>query len=554
MQKTGQAPSGQNDKNWWRQAVVYQIYPRSYADSNADGIGDLKGVTSRIDYLQSLNIDAIWLSPFYPSPLVDGGYDVSDYRNVDPKLGTLADFDEMLAALHNVGIRIFVDIVPNHCSHLHQWFQDALAAPPHSPERNRFIFRDGRGEDKAQPPTDWVSHFAPSAWTHESTFGGVHNQWFLHYFAPEQPDWNWDNPEIAEDFLKTLKFWADRGVDGFRIDVAHGLKKDLSEPFRMRNTLEHEIDRPTDGNGILADRNEVFDVYKQWRKLFNQYDPPKVAVAEANVLPERIPLYASEETLGQCFDFRFIFTPFNAQAYKENVTEAIELAKINGSSCTWCLSNHDQIRHATKFGLDKSVDRRLWMLSDGKSAELDRETGTKRALAATLFILALPGSTYLYQGEELGLHEVTDIPESMIQDPQYLKNLKFDKGRDGCRVPLPWEANADYFGFSTGGSHLPQPSWFKNYAVDMQFGKHESSLSIYQEALRIRKDLMCEESMTWHETGDPEVLHFSRPNGWNCLINFEGDDYLIPNGDIILSSTPIVKGRLPAGSTLWIQR
>ena len=554
MQTTGQPVSGYKDKNWWRQAVVYQIYPRSFADSNADGIGDLKGITSRIDYLKSLNIDAVWLSPFYPSPLVDGGYDVSDYRDVDPKLGTLADFDEMLAALHKVGIRIFVDIVPNHCSYLHQWFQDAITALPNSPERNRFIFRNGRGENGELPPTDWVSHFAPSAWTHESTFGGKHNQWFLHYFAPEQPDWNWDNPEIEEDFLKTLKFWADRGVDGFRIDVAHGLKKDLSEPFRMRNTLEHEGDRPADGNGILADRNEVFDVYRQWRKLFNQYDPPKVAVAEANVLPERVPLYASEETLGQCFDFRFIFLSFNASTYKESVTEAIELAKVNGSSCTWCLSNHDQIRHATKLGLDKSVDRRLWMLSDGTSAPLDKEAGTRRALAATLFILALPGSTYLYQGEELGLHEVTDIPESMIQDPQYLKNLKVDKGRDGCRVPLPWNAQADYFGFSTGASHLPQPAWFKDYAVNVQSGKTESALSTYQKALKIRKELICEELITWHETNDSEVLHFSRPNGWNCLINFEGSDYLIPQGEVLLSSAPITDGRLQAGTTVWIKR
>lgn len=194
------------------------------------------------------------------------------------------------------------------------------------------------------------------------------------------------------------------------------------------------------------------------------------------------------------------------------------------------------------------------MLSDGTSAQLDKEAGTKRALAATLFILALPGSTYLYQGEELGLHEVTDIPESLIQDPQYLKNLKVDKGRDGCRVPLPWNSNADYFGFSTGASHLPQPHWFKNYAVDMQIEKPDSSLSTYQEALRIRKDLMCDESMTWHETGDSEVLHFSRPNGWNCLINFEGDDYSIPEGEILLSSTPIVDRRLRAGSTVWIRR
>jgi alpha-glucosidase len=381
--------------------------------------------------------------------------------------------------------------------------------------------------------------------------GGKHNQWYLHYFAPEQPDWNWDNREVEEDFLKTLKFWADRGVDGFRIDVAHGLKKDLSEPLRMRNTLEHEVDRPTDGKGILADRNEVFEVYKEWRKLFNQYDPPRVAVAEANVLPERMPLYASEETLGQCFDFGFIFTSFDARDYKKSVQNALELAAKNKSSSTWCLSNHDQIRHATKMGLAADVDRRLWALSDGTSAPLDKKLGTKRALAATLFILALPGSTYLYQGEELGLHEVTDIPESEIQDPQYLRNLKVDKGRDGCRVPLPWNKAGSSFGFGSGGAHLPQPKWFADYSVESESGISGSPLEIYCSAMRLRKSLITEESITWHETSDSEVLHFSRANGWNCITNFKGANYPLPSGEVLLTSAPLVNQTLPSGTTAW---
>jgi alpha-glucosidase len=552
---TGKVPSMtlSKDKNWWRQAAVYQIYPRSFADSNGDGIGDLKGVTSRIEYLKSLSLDAVWLSPFYPSALVDGGYDVDDYRNVDPKLGTLEDFDEMLAALHAAGIRLFVDIVPNHSSNLHEWFKEAIAAEPGSAARNRYIFREGRGANGELPPTDWVSHFAPSAWTHESAMGGKHNQWYMHYFAPEQPDWNWDNREVEEDFLKTLKFWADRGVDGFRIDVAHGLKKDLSEPLRMRNTLEHEVDRPTDGKGILADRNEVFEVYKEWRKLFNQYDPPRVAVAEANVVPERMPLYASEETLGQCFDFGFIFTSFSAVDYKNSVQKALELAAKNKSSSTWCLSNHDQIRHATKMGLDSKVDRREWMLSNGTSAPLDKELGTRRALAATLFILALPGSTYLYQGEELGLHEVTDIPESQIQDPQYLRNLKVDKGRDGCRVPLPWNKSGSSFGFGSNGSHLPQPKWFSDYSVESEDGVKNSPLEIYRNAMKFRKSLITEESITWHETSDKEVLHFSRPNGWHCIINFNGANFPMPAGEILISSAPLAENSISAGTAVWFK-
>ena len=290
------------DSNWWRQAVIYQIYPRSFKDSNGDGLGDIKGVTSQVQYLQSLNIDAIWLSPFYPSALADGGYDVDDYRNVDPKLGTLADFDEMLEKLHHAGIRVFVDIVPNHSSNRHIWFQEAIASAPGSAARNRYIFRDGKGVNGELPPTNWISHFAPSAWSHESTQGGEGNQWYCHLFAPEQPDFNWDNDEVAEDFLKTLKFWADRGVDGFRIDVAHMMKKDLSEP--LKDVPEPvTLDSRVPGNEILFDRDEVHEVFKSWRTLFNQYNPPRVAVAEAWAKPENVHRYASPDELGQAFNF-----------------------------------------------------------------------------------------------------------------------------------------------------------------------------------------------------------------------------------------------------------
>jgi alpha-glucosidase len=541
------------DKNWWRQAAIYQIYPRSFADTDGNGIGDLKGVTSRVPYLKSLSIDAVWLSPFYPSALADGGYDVDDFRNVDPKLGTLEDFDEMLAALHAEGIRVFVDIVPNHSSNLHQWFKDAIAAEPGSAERNRYIFRDGRGPNGELPPTDWPSHFAPSAWTHESAFGGKHNQWYMHWFAPEQPDWNWDNPEIEEDFLKTLKFWADRGVDGFRIDVAHGLKKDLSEPLRMRDTMEYDDPRPQDGNGILMDRNEVIEVYKSWRKLFNTYDPPRVAVAEANVPPARLPLYASEETLGQCFDFRFIDATFDATSFKHCVTDSLELAKKNNSSTTWTLGNHDQMRYATKLGLHPVVDREAWLSSNGKSHPVDFEIGTNSSVAANLFILALPGCTYIYQGDELGLHEVADIPEDQIQDPQYLRNLKKIKGRDGTRVPLPWTKSGKYFGFSDGGSHLPQPAWFGDFSVEAENGVANSPLEVFRTALKLRRELQCAEEITWHKTTRENVLHFSRPNGWNCIINFKGGKYAMPKGEVLVSSQPLVDGKIPPATTVWFK-
>jgi alpha-glucosidase len=375
----------------------------------------------------------------------------------------------------------------------------------------------------------------------------------MHWFAPEQPDWNWDNPEVEADFLTTLKFWADRGVDGFRIDVAHALKKDLSEPLRMRDTMEYDEPRNLEGTGILMDRNEVLEVYKTWRKLFNSYDPPRVAVAEANVHPTRLPLYASEETLGQCFDFRFIDATFDSSSFKHCVTDALELAKQNNSSTTWTLGNHDQMRYATKQGLHPIVDRDAWLLSNGTSHPVDFEIGTNASVAANVFILALPGCTYIYQGDELGIHEVADIPEDQIQDPLYLRNLKKAKGRDGCRVPLPWTSAGKNFGFGEGTPHLPQPQWFGKYSVEAESGVTNSPLEIFRKALALRRELQCAEEITWHKTTRENVLHFSRPNGWNCIINFKGGKYQMPAGEVLLSTQPLVDGKIPPATTVWFK-
>lgn len=255
---------------WWRQAAVYQIYPRSFADLNGDGIGDLKGITSRVGYLEELGIDAVWLSPFYPSALADGGYDVDDYRDVDPRIGTLADFDEMTAALHAVGIKVIVDIVPNHSSNRHRFFKAALDAPKGSPERDRYIFRDGLGANGELPPADWLSVFGGSAW--EPVGDG---QWYLHTFAKEQPDFNWDNADVREEFLTTLRFWSDRGVDGFRVDVAHLLMKELPDVLPTVAELAR-IDEAS-GRHPLRDRDEVHEIYAEWRKVFDEYDPPRIA-------------------------------------------------------------------------------------------------------------------------------------------------------------------------------------------------------------------------------------------------------------------------------------
>ena len=554
------------DKNWWRQAVIYQIYPRSFKDSNGDGIGDLKGITSKIDYLSSLNVDAVWLSPFYPSALADGGYDVDDYRDVDPKLGSLADFDEMLSKLHEVGIRVFVDIVPNHSSNRHEWFKEAIAAEPGSPARNRYIFRDGKGVNGELPPTNWPSHFAPSAWTHESAMGGKHNQWYCHLFAPEQPDFNWDNREIEDDFLKTLKFWADRGVDGFRIDVAHALKKDLSEPLKDQDRYPDLVNRKV-GDNILFDRDEVHEIYKEWRQLFNQYDPPRVAVAEAYVPADRLALYASADELGQAFNFELLNANFNAHEFKNVIDRGITQAKALGSSSTWCLNNHDQMRPATKYGLLPTVDQIRWKNSAGKTSPLDEKLGVRSAIAASMLIMALPGCTYIYQGEELGLHEVLGIPEDQIQDPQFLRNHKVDVGRDGCRVPLPWSSSGSSFGFGDGGSHLPQPEWFANNSVELESKDPQSPLSTFRKALELRKGLVAAEEMQWHETGDANVLHFSRPNGWHCITNFgRGHFDLTGKGEILHSSAPLAQAGiylihgvetrgndLPPATTVWLK-
>ena len=540
------------DKNWWRQAAIYQIYPRSFKDFDGDGIGDIRGITSQVQYLKSLSLDAVWLSPFYPSALADGGYDVDDYRNVDPRLGSLEDFDAMLSALHEAGISVFVDIVPNHSSNRHKWFIEALAAEPGSAARARYIFRDGKGESGELPPSDWPSHFAPSAWTRTINAQGVPGQWYCHLFAPEQPDFDWDNREVQLDFLETLKFWSDRGVDGFRIDVAHALKKDLSEPLRSVPKFP-DFQNPLTGDDVLFDRNEVHEIYREWRKLFDQYDPPRVAVAEAYVRVERRVLYARPDELGQAFNFDLLGAYFEAKAFKKVITSAITWAKKEGSSSTWVLDNHDKVRHATRFGLPKQIDIKEWQLSDGALYPLDRSLGSARALASTMLILALPGCTYIYQGEELGLFEVEDIPKDQIQDPIWARNFQIEKGRDGCRVPLPWISEGASFGFGSGGSHLPQPQWFKDFSVEIESGKAGSSLEIYRSALALRKKFQSTEEYSWVRTGRRQVLHFVRENGWACITNFSGRPFKLPKGEILLATGPLENGKLPKNTTVWLK-
>jgi alpha-glucosidase len=439
------------DPDWWRQAVVYQIYPRSFADANADGIGDLAGIASRIPYLAGLGVDALWLSPFYPSALADGGYDIDDYRNVHPAVGTLRDFDELAATAHAAGLRIIVDIVPNHSSDRHPWFVEALASPPGSPARARYHFLDGEGPDGSQPPSDWQAFFGGSAWTRVPD-----GQWYLHLYTPQQPDLNWDNPEVRQDFLTTLEFWADRGVDGFRIDVAHRLAKDLTRP--LPSQVDMTGDPPQDGSHRFYDRDEVHEIYAEWRKLFNAYDPPRMAVAEAWVPAERRRRYASPEGLDQAFNFDLLQASWSAEEFRAAITGNLREARVTASPQTWVLSNHDVVRHATRYGLPNGTDLAAWLMTDGTQPPEDISVGLSRARAATLLALALPGSTYLYQGEELGLREVATIPRDRLQDPMWERTGRRVKGRDGCRVPLPWTTDGPSFGFGDHDAHLRSPT------------------------------------------------------------------------------------------------
>lgn len=559
-------PDQWNSPTWWKDAVVYQIYPRSFADANGDGVGDLQGVISRVPYLVALGVDAVWLSPFYPSALVDGGYDVDDYRDVDPRIGTLADFDALVDALHKGGIKVFVDVVPNHSGSGHKWFQAALASPPGSPERDRYIFRRGIGDNHDQPPSDWQATFGGSTWQ------PVGDGWFyFHLFAREQPDWNWANQEVRQDFLTTLRFWADRGVDGFRVDVAMALAKGFSAdvPEVLVSRAEMEA-TPIGPNHMLYDRDGVDEIYHGWRQVFNEYDPPRVAVAELWAEPsDRKARYATEASLGQAFFFDIVHAGFSAVKVRTVIDQVLGWVRQSGSAPTWVLSNHDIVRHATRFGLPPAEsddvwanpDRdRRWLLSGGREPVEDTVAGLRRARALSVFLMALPGSLYLYQGEELGLREVADIPDEAREDPIFFRCAGSNVGRDGCRVPIPWTVDGPSFGFGAGRAHLPQPDWFAQYAVALQDADPDSTLNLYRAALRSRHRLRNghdnpSDELTWVDA-PPGVLHIRRSGGWNAVINFNADAVAYQGfdaTDVILTTRPLGEQVLPGETTVWYQ-
>ncbi|MGW5782637.1 glycoside hydrolase family 13 protein [Streptomyces sp. NPDC003757] len=539
------------DPDWWRQAVIYQVYPRSFADGDGDGLGDLRGITQRLTHLAALGVDALWLSPFYPSELADGGYDVDDHRDVDPRLGTLDDFDAMTAEAHRLGLKVIVDLVPNHTSHRHAWFREALRAGPGSAARDRYVFRDGRGEHGELPPTDWQSVFGGSAWQRVPD-----GQWYLHLFAPQQPDLNWENEQVRADFRTTLRFWCDRGVDGFRVDVAHALVKDLSEPLRDLGAPELSGEAAlaefAPGTHPFYDRDDVHEVYRDWRKILDAYTPPRTAVAEAWVPGARRVLYARPDELGQAFNFEYLQTGWDAAELREVIAGSLADARAAGASATWVLSNHDVVRHATRLVLPPGTDPDAWLLSGGSTPSVDTAAGLRRARAATLLMLALPGSAYVYQGEELGLPEVADLPTEVLQDPIWEQTGHVRKGRDGCRVPLPWTTDGPSYGFGAGGAWLPQPPHFARYAVQAQDGVAGSTLELYRTALRLRRKLLDGEALTWSDDVPAGVLRFDRSDGWRCVANLSGRTVDLPAGEVLLSSAPLEDGRLGPDTTVWL--
>ncbi|MFE7570192.1 glycoside hydrolase family 13 protein [Streptomyces sp. NPDC057539] len=535
---------------WWQDAVIYQVYPRSFADGNGDGMGDLDGVRRRLPYLRDLGVDAVWLSPFYASPQADAGYDVADYRAIDPMFGTLLDADALIRDAHELNLRVIVDLVPNHSSDAHEWFKRALREGPGSALRERYHFRPGKGGNGELPPNDWESIFGGPAWTRTTDPDGTPGDWYLHLFAPEQPDFNWDHPAVADEFRSILRFWLDMGVDGFRVDVAHGLVKAEGLPD-IGDTGQLRLLDSADGGTPFFDQDGVHEIYRQWRRILDEYPGERIAVAEAwTPTVERTANYVRPDELHQAFNFQYLSTSWVGAALREVIDVSLAAMRPVGAPATWVLSNHDVTRHATRFASPPGGATQTREAGD-------RTLGLRRARAATLLMLALPGSAYVYQGEELGLPDVTDLPDEARQDPSYFRADGQDGFRDGCRVPIPWAREGSSYGFGGGGSWLPQPAGWGALSVEAQTGDPSSTLELYRAALAARKEhpgLGAGDSVEWLDA--PEgVLAFARP-GFVCTVNTTDTAVRIPaHGRVLVASGPVsvdgAEAELPADTTVW---
>ncbi|MCC3300687.1 alpha-amylase family glycosyl hydrolase [Arthrobacter sp. zg-Y895] len=520
---------------WWQDAVIYQVYPRSFADGDGDGVGDLAGLLDRLPYIASLGVDGIWMTPFQPSPQVDQGYDVSDYCAVDPLFGTMEQFDQVLEAAHALGLRIFLDVVPNHCSSEHPLFQAAVAADSGSPERAMFHFENGVDDDT--PPNNWQSVFGGRAWSRVNPGSDTDKEWYLHLFSPEQPDWNWRNPAVGDYFEGVLRFWFDKGVDGLRIDVAHALFKADGLPDTA------STDAVVDGlrsNPQVSDQDEVHEVYRRWRRVADSYSPTRVLVGEVNLEPHRAARYTRHDEMHQAFAFAFVKLGWDAAAWAAVGTELEAARKEHGAPLTWALENHDIVRSVTRFG--------------------GGERGTLRARAGLLAVLGLPGGAYIYQGQELNLPEA-EVPLHARADPMW---TRAGVSRDGARVPLPWTVAAENtYGFSPAGAAdpwLPVPAAWGSRSVQMQLDDPASTLQLVTEALRVRRELIEKEILspddatTWH-VQDNGLLLCERGDRFLLAVAMGEEPCALPQGSVVLASSPLTDaGLLPADSAVWLLR
>jgi len=551
-----------SEKYWWSDAVTYQIYIRSFADENGDGIGDIQGIISRLEYLKELGVDAIWITPWYPSPQHDNGYDVSDFMDIDPDYGTLEIAQELIDKVHRHGLRIIIDIVPNHSSSEHRWFRDALNSDAGSHERNRYLFRDGKGEHGEEPPNNWQSVFGGPAWTRVLEKNGEPGQWYCHIFAPEQPDFNWENSEVKEHFIQVLRFWLDRDVDGFRVDVAHGLVKAEGlpdAPFQEHFGLLDSRDFP------YWDQDGVHEIYREWRKLLDSYPGQRMAVSEAWVNPpSRSALYVRPDELANTFNFDFLTVKWGRESVKSSIDRSIEGMTAVGAPVTWVLNNHDVVRAFNRLEMDFIAEDKP--KDEGRPTEtghFDLERANSRARAAAMLMLALPGAVFLYQGEELGLPEVMDIPIERLQDPIWKMSGNKERGRDGCRVPLPWKVSEHgAFGFSANSNITPEQSWLPQptnwgaFSAESQEDSENSILHLYRRALGIRKTHPSLKSshFSWVDSSnDSFAFTRSEDKSFLCVVTFEVGNSVPPNYTILLSSQGIESGHIPPNSTVWLQ-
>lgn len=553
--RTPAAPTAPGDE-WWRSAVIYQIYPRSFRDANGDGIGDLPGIIDGLPALARLGVDAVWLSPFMTSPQRDAGYDVADYRDVDPIFGTLADYDRLVATAHELGLRVIVDLVPNHSSSDHPWFQAALAAAPGSAERARYLFRDGRGVDGSEPPNNWDSVFGGRAWTRVSEADGTPGQWYLHVFDSTQPDFDWTNPEVRAEFEDILRFWLNRGTDGFRVDVAHGMIKEEGLPDFVPNPSEGSMGGGEQDPPFFG-QDGVHEIYRAWHRVLEEYDGERVLCAEAWVSPlSRMARWVRPDEMQQAFNFPYSGTDWDAAALRSVIDESLEAFGAVGAPSTWVLSNHDLVRHTTRLSLTAENPQGAG-LGPRSVGIPEPEQALGRARAASSLMLALPGGAYLYQGEELGLPEVVDLPDEARQDPSFFRTNGERYGRDGCRVPLPWEATGAAFGFNdSGASWLPMPGDWGRYARSAQDGVEGSTLELYRTLLHLRREHgLAHAHLVWHEGQAPGVLAFT-VGAVTVVANTGSNPVSLPGyGSLVASSDPSVTDGaelLPTDVTVWL--